>query len=118
MLSDPTFLWGRVADIAFNRKNKAVYSSPYCVKSSTGQPTSLSGGLKNGTLGPQTPPAGAKSNSNASLIDGTSTKNSTGSSLAVSSIQSGATSAGSLVSRFFSTVLPVFITLVATMIVL
>lgn len=82
MLSDPNFLWKRVTDIAFNN-NGTAFSSPYCIKGSTGQPTSLSGGHKNGSLGPQTPPPGAKSSVEGWLINGTSIQNSTGSTPAM-----------------------------------
>lgn len=62
ILYDPIHLWKRVADIAFhNRTGSGPFTSPYCVADSTGQPTSISGGWKQGTLGPQTPPASAKS---------------------------------------------------------
>jgi hypothetical protein len=82
MLYDPTFLWSRVASIAFasNYTYGTPYTSPYCVHGSTNQPTSLTGGLKNGTLGPQTPPFGAKSTLEGWLINGTTLTNSSDSS--------------------------------------
>ena len=76
MLTDPTCLWSRVASIAFNN---GTFDSPYCIHGSTKNPTSLSGGLKNGTLGPQVPPAGAKPSVLGWLINGTYIDNSTGS---------------------------------------
>lgn len=54
MLVDPTALWRRAADIAFdpNRSefgaNNGPYLSEYCVYGSTGHPTSVTGGLKRG----------------------------------------------------------------------
>jgi hypothetical protein len=83
MIYDPTVLWSRVASIAFasNYTYGTPYTSPYCVQGSTNQPTSLTGGLKNGTLGPQTPPFGAKSTLEGWLINGTTLTNSTDSSL-------------------------------------
>jgi hypothetical protein len=95
MLYDPTFLWGRVASIAFasNYTPGTPYQSPYCIQGSTDQPTSLSGGLKNGTLGPQTPPPGAKSTLEGWLINGTVLTNSSESSLVtIKNITSSATS--------------------------
>ena len=85
MIYDPTFLWSRVAGIAFasNYTYGTPYTSPYCVQGSTNQPTSLTGGLKNGTLGPQTPPFGAKSALEGWLVNGTTLTNSTDSSPAV-----------------------------------
>jgi hypothetical protein len=93
MIYNPTFLWSRVASIAFasNYTYGTPYTSPYCVHGSTNQPTSLTGGLKNGTLGPQTPPFGAKSTLEGWLINGTTLTNSTGSSPASThSVSSGA----------------------------
>jgi hypothetical protein len=92
MLYDPTFLWSRVASIAFasNYTYGTPYTSPYCVQGSTNQPTSLTGGLKNGTLGPQTPPFGAKSTLEGWLINGTMLTNSSDSSPArTHSVSSG-----------------------------
>lgn len=60
MLTDPVFLWNRVAQVAFKDRKNTQFNSEYCVKGSTGQPTSISGGWKQGTLGPQTPPQNAK----------------------------------------------------------
>jgi hypothetical protein len=93
MIYDPTSLWSRVASIAFasNYTYGTPYTSPYCVHGSTNQPTSLTGGLKNGTLGPQTPPFGAKSTLEGWLINGTMLTNSTDSSPArTHSVSSGA----------------------------
>lgn len=59
MLSDPTFLWSRVANIAFKERKGTQFNSKYCVKDSTGHPTSISGGWQKGTLGPQDPPKNA-----------------------------------------------------------
>jgi hypothetical protein len=59
MLHDPTFLWKRVATVAFKERRGTQFNSKYCVKDSTGHPTSLSGGWKSGTLGPQEPPKNA-----------------------------------------------------------
>ena len=58
MLYDPTFLWNRAATMAFQSRKGTQFNSQYCVASSTGHPTSISGGWKSG-LGPQTPPDGA-----------------------------------------------------------
>ena len=60
MLYDPVFLWNRVAQIAFEDRSGKQFKSKYCVKDSTGHPTSISGGWKKGTLGPQSPPIYAK----------------------------------------------------------
>ncbi|KIW19698.1 hypothetical protein PV08_00272 [Exophiala spinifera] len=59
MLYDPVFLWERVATVAFKERKGTQFNSKYCVSGSTGHPTSISGGWRNGTLGPQTPPANA-----------------------------------------------------------
>ncbi|KAI1618223.1 hypothetical protein EDD36DRAFT_25269 [Exophiala viscosa] len=59
MLYDPTFLWARVATVAFQQRIGTQFNSPYCVQGSTGHPTSISGGWKNGTLGPQSVPENA-----------------------------------------------------------
>ena len=61
MLYDPTFLWNRVATIAFQERRGTQFNSQYCVANSTGHPTSIGGGWKatNG-LGPQNPPNNAK----------------------------------------------------------
>ncbi|KAK5052723.1 hypothetical protein LTR84_002589 [Exophiala bonariae] len=56
MLVDQTVLWNRVAEIAFDRPHGSIMSSEWCVSGSTGDPTSISGGLKRGEIGPQTPP--------------------------------------------------------------
>lgn len=71
MLSDPNFLWSRVAGIALNN-NGTRFSSPLCIAGSTNQPTSLSGGGTNRSgIGPQTPPAGAESSVAGGLVNGT-----------------------------------------------
>lgn len=59
MLTDPTFLWSRVATIAFKERKGSQFNSKFCVKDSTGHPTSISGAWKKGTLGPQEPPKNA-----------------------------------------------------------
>ncbi|KAK5574253.1 hypothetical protein LTR43_000536 [Exophiala xenobiotica] len=59
MLYDPVFLWKRVASMAFTERKGTQFNSKYCVQGSTGHPTSISGGWRNGTLGPQAPPANA-----------------------------------------------------------
>ena len=56
MLYDPAFLWARIANIAFQDRKGSQFNSKYCVKDSTGHPTSISGGWKKGTLGPQDVP--------------------------------------------------------------
>lgn len=94
MIYDPTFLWSRVASIAFatNYTYGTPYTSLYCVQGSTNQPTSLTGGLKNGTLGPQKPPFGAQSTLEGWLINGTTLTNSTDSSLVmINNVTSSAT---------------------------
>lgn len=67
MLSDPTAIWARVAEIAFDPSRKTPgaaggpYTSKWCVKGSTGHSTSVTGGLKKGSLGEQAAlPANAK----------------------------------------------------------
>jgi len=57
MIIDPSSVWARAADIAFTDK---PFTSEYCVKDSTGHGSSVTGGLKKGSLGDQTPPANAK----------------------------------------------------------
>ncbi len=59
MLYDPVFLWERVANMAFTERKGTQFNSKYCVQGSTGHPTSISGAWRNGTLGPQVPPANA-----------------------------------------------------------
>jgi len=72
MLYSQTFLWERGADAAFEyRTENGSWSSPFCVAGSTGHPTSLSGGLQNETLGPQTPPPGSRSQVEGWLVNGT-----------------------------------------------
>jgi hypothetical protein len=97
MIYDPTSLWSRVASIAFagNYTYGTPYRSPYCVQGSTNQPTSLTGGLKNGTLGPQTPPVGAKSTLEGWLINGTVLTNSSdGSLVTIENVTSSASPSG------------------------
>lgn len=59
MLYDPVLLWNRAAQVAFKERRGTQFNSKYCVANSTGHPTSISGGWKPGTLGPQTPPENA-----------------------------------------------------------
>lgn len=59
MLYDPTFLWKRLADVAFRERRGKQFNSRFCIQDSTGHPTSISGGWKLGTLGPQSPPDNA-----------------------------------------------------------
>jgi hypothetical protein len=70
MLYDPTFLWNRVAEIAFQNRISSTFNSSYCIKDSTGHPTSIGGGWEYGTLGPQTPPENAKPQDKGWLVDG------------------------------------------------
>lgn len=70
MLYDPTFLWARVATVAFQQRTGTQFNSPYCVQGSTGHPTSISGGWKNGTLGPQNVPANATATVGGWKLDG------------------------------------------------
>lgn len=71
MIEDWTVLWNRVADIAFNNRNGNVMSSEYCVSGSTEDPTSISGGLKLGEIGPQKPPKAAFPRFSGWIINGT-----------------------------------------------
>jgi hypothetical protein len=71
MIEDQTVLWNRVADIAFNNRNGNVMSSEYCVSGSTEDPTSISGGLKQGEIGPQNPPKEAFPRFSGWIINGT-----------------------------------------------
>lgn len=71
MLVDVTTIWDRVAEIAFHSRKDGVFNSEYCVKDSTGHPTSIGGGLKKGEIGNQTPPANAKPSVKGWLINGT-----------------------------------------------
>lgn len=57
MLVSPVPLWERTAEVAFTNRTTGPFESQYCVAGSTNQPTSLSGGLKQGQLGPQMPNA-------------------------------------------------------------
>ena len=114
MLYDPTFLWARVADAAFNNSNSnGSWRSRYCVHGSTGHPTSLSGGLKNGTLGPQSPPPGAFTQVRGWLLNGTVVTNSTDSSPAMtrngSTVTSGADAARSSNAAVAALLLPVLL---------
>ncbi|OAL21631.1 hypothetical protein AYO20_11349 [Fonsecaea nubica] len=56
MMYDPTFIWSRVATVAFKERKGTQFNSKYCVANSTGHPTSISGGWKAPWLGPQDPP--------------------------------------------------------------
>lgn len=72
MIADPVQVWSRTAEIAFNsRTGVGRYTSKYCVKNSTGHSTSVTGGLRPGSIGPQTPPAGAKPKYVGFLLNGT-----------------------------------------------
>ena len=70
MLYDPTFLWARTAQIAFHNRTGTQFDSVYCVTDSSGHPTSLSGALKRGEIGDQTPPANAKLQDRGWIVDG------------------------------------------------
>ena len=65
MLIDPTAIWKRAAQIAFDPSREHMgaaggpYTSPYCVEGSTGHSTSVTGGLERGSLGDQNPPDSA-----------------------------------------------------------
>ncbi|KIY04068.1 uncharacterized protein Z520_00760 [Fonsecaea multimorphosa CBS 102226] len=59
MIEDDTVLWSRVAELAFADRTQNVIESPYCLEGSTGHATSISGGVRQGDLGPQTPPDSA-----------------------------------------------------------
>lgn len=72
MFVDVLVLWKRVAEIAFGpRSSTGAMQSQYCVQGSTGHPTSGSGGLKQGQIGPQNPPPMAKANKTGWIIGGT-----------------------------------------------
>ncbi|RVX69845.1 hypothetical protein B0A52_05679 [Exophiala mesophila] len=71
MLYDPAFLWRRLADVAFRDRRGKQFNSKYCVRDSTGHPTSISGGWKPGTLGPQSPPETALSTDEGWKVQGT-----------------------------------------------
>lgn len=62
ILKDPGALWQRVVDVTWGNgeESSEKLASEWCVEGSTGHGTSVSGGWKKGTLGPQTPPKGAK----------------------------------------------------------
>ncbi|EXJ78245.1 hypothetical protein A1O3_09406 [Capronia epimyces CBS 606.96] len=70
MLYDGAFLWARVARMAFKERRGTQFNSKYCVTNSTGHPTSLSGGWKPGTFGPQQPPPNAKAVLEGWKLDG------------------------------------------------
>lgn len=70
MLHDPTFLWARVATMAFQERRGTQFNSKYCVQDSTGHPTSISGGWKSGTLGPQNVPDNASTTSEGWKLEG------------------------------------------------
>ncbi|EXJ88414.1 hypothetical protein A1O1_05344 [Capronia coronata CBS 617.96] len=70
MLYDPSFLWARVARMAFKDRRGTQFNSRYCVTGSTGHATSISGGWKKGTLGPQDPPPKAKATIKGWKLDG------------------------------------------------
>ena len=70
MLYDPNFLWDRVAEIGFNNRTGTQFDSKYCVKDSSQHPTSISGALKRGQIGDQTPPANAKLQDKGWIVDG------------------------------------------------
>ncbi|KIW23025.1 uncharacterized protein PV07_11257 [Cladophialophora immunda] len=70
MLYDPTFLWSRVATIAFQERKGTQFNSKYCVTNSTGDPTSISGGWKAPWLGPQNPPENARATINGWKLQG------------------------------------------------
>jgi len=71
MFPDQTALWNRVAEIAFDGRKDNVFTSKYCVEGSTKNPTSFSGGLKQGEIGPQTPPKEAFPRYSGWIINGT-----------------------------------------------
>lgn len=58
MVVNPVAIWEKAAEISF--AGTWQFNSPFVVQGSTMQPTCVTGGLKKGELGPQTPPAGAK----------------------------------------------------------
>jgi len=57
MLVDPVAVWTRAAEIAFTDK---PFTSKYCVEDSTGHGSSVTGGLKRGSLRDQSPPPNTK----------------------------------------------------------
>lgn len=71
MFQDQTALWNRVAEIAFSGRKDNVFTSEYCVEGSTKNPTSISGGLKLGEIGPQEPPKEAFPRYSGWIINGT-----------------------------------------------
>ncbi|OAL33493.1 hypothetical protein AYO20_07179 [Fonsecaea nubica] len=72
MIVDDTALWNRVAELAFSNRDGNVIDSPYCVEGSTKHPTSISGGVRQGDLGPQTPPKSAFPQYTGWIVNGTS----------------------------------------------
>jgi hypothetical protein len=70
MLYDVSFLWARVARMAFKERRGTQFNSKYCVQNSTGHPTSISGGWRRGTLGPQIPLQNAKGTIEGWKLDG------------------------------------------------
>ncbi|KAJ9602375.1 hypothetical protein H2200_013230 [Cladophialophora chaetospira] len=71
MIADNRVLWNRVAELAFSNRMGNVISSKYCVEGSTKHPTSISGGVKKGALGPQTPPESASPRYTGWIVNGT-----------------------------------------------
>jgi hypothetical protein len=70
MLYDPTFLWSRVANMAFQERRGTQFNSNYCVQGSTGHPTSIGGGWRTGTLGPQNPPQNSSATTQGWNLEG------------------------------------------------
>ncbi|OAP62782.1 hypothetical protein AYL99_02009 [Fonsecaea erecta] len=71
MIEDDKVLWSRVAELAFGNRVGDVIESPYCVDGSTKHPTSISGGVRQGDLGPQTPPDSAFPQYTGWIVNGT-----------------------------------------------
>ncbi|OQU97494.1 hypothetical protein CLAIMM_03419 [Cladophialophora immunda] len=71
MIEDDRVLWNRVAELAFTKRAGYVIESPYCVEGSTKHPTSISGGVRQGDLGPQTPPENAFPHYTGWIVNGT-----------------------------------------------
>lgn len=71
MIEKPVVLWNRVAEIAFTNRVGNVMSSEYCVEGSTRDPTSISGGVKKGEIGPQKPPQEAFPRYSGWIVNGT-----------------------------------------------
>ncbi|EXJ74024.1 uncharacterized protein A1O5_02318 [Cladophialophora psammophila CBS 110553] len=70
MAYDPTFIWSRVATMAFQERKGTQFNSKYCIANSTGHPTSISGGWKGPWLGPQEPPANARATVSGWKLEG------------------------------------------------